>query len=524
MRDMTRVRSAVAVIVASLIALASSVVAQSRTPHDNDSDVPPSVKTSHSITIDNRQLSYAATAGMLPIGEDPRKPDAAMFYVAYTVAGKAVDERPITFLFNGGPGASSAFLHLGGIGPRMLRVNADGTLPPPPVRLVDNALTWLTYTDLVFVDPVGTGYSHVLQPQQAKNDKDSDKAGDKLDKFWGVKQDLTSLGRFIRLYLTRALRWTSPKVLAGESYGGLRVAALVQRLPEDFDIPLNGAILISPALEYAILQGGSDYNLLPWTVTLPSFAATAAYHGRITLAAEGVDLSTALNPVAAFAVSDMLVGLAQADTFSEVKRHAFYATIANFTGLPQALVARQRGRISPNMFAKQLLRDQVLLVGRYDGTITGHDPYPEASDFAGGDPSFDFLTTAYAPALLTYLGEDLQYHRDAAYRVLNPETQSKWDFASVLPGKQGFIGVSDALKFGLTLNPDLQVLITHGYHDLVTPFLASRYLVDQMALAPDIRARLRLENYSGGHMFYLRQASLQAFHADVAAFYHRITP
>jgi carboxypeptidase C (cathepsin A) len=461
---------------------------------------------------------------MLPIGEDAKKPAAAMFYVAYTVAGKKLDERPITFLFNGGPGASSAFLHLGGVGPYRLRVNADGTLPPPPVRLADNALTWLTFTDLVFVDPVGTGYSHVLQSQPAKNEKDADKANDRLDRFWGVKQDLTSLGRFIRLYLTRASRWVSPKVLAGESYGGLRVAALAQRLPADFDIPLNGAILISPALEYAILQGGRDYNLLPWVVTLPSFAATAAYHHRISLAATGDDLATALAPVATFALSDMLLGLARADTFPAAKREAFYATIARFTGLPQTLVTQQRGRISPNMFAKQLLRDQALLVGRYDGTITGHDPYPEAPAFVGGDPSFDFLTTAYAPALLTYLREDLQYHRDAAYHVLNPEISSKWDFASVLPGKQGFIGVSDALEFGLTLNPDLQVLITHGYHDLVTPFLASRYLVEQMALAPDIRTRLRLKNYEGGHMFYLRQSSLQALHADVAAFYHRLTP
>lgn len=507
----------------SLLLMMTSPMAHSQTPQATV-DLPAPVETQHTVATENRQLAYSATAGLLPIGDDPSRPEATMFYIAYTVAGQKADERPITFLFNGGPGASSAFLHLGGIGPRKLRLNADGTPPPPPVRLEDNALTWLAFTDLVFVDPVGTGYSQVSPPQNVKNDESKGQTGDALGKFWGVQQDLASLGAFIRLYLTRSDRWMSPKVLVGESYGGLRAAALSQRLPTDFDMSLNGVILISPALEYAILQGGSDYNLLPWIVTLPSFAATASHHGRNTLADRRSDLPAALAPVETFAVSAMLTGLAQADILPAAERDAFYTALAHFTGLPRALVTRRRGRISITIFAKELLRDQGLLVGRYDGTMTGPDPYPEEMGFAGGDPSFEFLTALYAPALLAYLRDDLQYRRDTVYRVLNPETHHKWDFTSALPGKQGFVGVSSSLKLGLTVNPALQVLITHGYHDLVTPFFASRYLVNQMGLPSDIRARIRLKTYLGGHMFYLRQSSLRAFYADVLDFYGKLIP
>jgi carboxypeptidase C (cathepsin A) len=481
------------------------------------SDLPPLVETTHTLALASGTLAYGASAGVLPVRPAPHQPEAQIFYVAYTLADAPAADRPLTFLVNGGPGAASAFLHLGGIGPRRLAVDSDGTLPAPPVGLADNPFTWLAFTDLVFVDPVGTGYSRVPEVEPEAGDAESD-AGDQRD-FWGVTRDLESLGEFIRLYLTRTGRWPSPKVVAGESYGGFRVAALAKTLPEDFSIAPNGAILISPLLDYAMLAG-NRFNLLPWVVTLPSLAATAAHHGRGALAGAAGDLAAALAPVERFALTEMLTGLAGANRLPEAARQRFQAAMAAFTGLPEDFVARRRGRVPIGDFAKQLLRDQERLVGRYDGTISGPDPYPERSGYAGGDPSFAFLTAAYAPAMVAYLRDDLQYLTDAPYRLLNRETHRRWDFSSVLEAqKQGFAGFSDELRFGLVLNPSLRVLIAHGYHDLVTPYFASRYLVDQMDLPAAVQGHVRLRNFSGGHMFYLHAASLEALHASAAEFF-----
>jgi len=481
------------------------------------SDLPPLVETTHNLALASGTLAYGARAGVLPVRPAPDRPEAQIFYVAYTLADAPVADRPLTFLVNGGPGAASAFLHLGGIGPRRLAVDADGTLPAPPVGLADNPFTWLAFTDLVFVDPVGTGYSRVPEVAAEAGDAERD-PGDQRD-FWGVTRDLDSLGEFIRLYLTRTGRWLSPKVIAGESYGGFRVAALAKTLPEEFSIAPNGAILISPLMEYAMLAGNC-FNLLPWVVTLPSLAATAAHHGRGALAGAAGDLAAALAPVERFALTEMPTGLAQADRLPEGARQRFHAAVAAFTGLSEDFVARRRGRVPIGDFAKELLRDQERLVGRYDGTISGPDPNPERSGYGGGDPSFALLTTAYAPAIAAYLRDELQYLTDAPYQLLNRDTQRHWDFSSVLEGRrQGFAGVSDELRFGLILNPSLRVLIAHGYHDLVTPYFASRYLVDQMDLPAAAQGHVSLRNFTGGHMFYLHAASLEALHATAAEFF-----
>jgi carboxypeptidase C (cathepsin A) len=506
------------------LALSISAPAWAAAAEPAPSAMPDRVETTHQLAGARGALAYTATAGVLPVRPAPDKPEAQVFYVAYTLAEAASAERPLTFLLNGGPGAASVFLHLGGIGPRRLAVDAEGTVPRPPVGLEDNPLTWLAFTDLVFIDPVGTGYSAVPEPEPGADDEDK---GEQAD-FWGVRQDLDSLGEFIRLYLTRNGRWPSPKVIAGESYGGFRVAALARALPEDFAIAPNGAILVSPLLEYAMLHG-NDFNLLPWAVTLPSLAATAAYHGRGALAGTagrkaGDDLAAALAPAESFALAEMLTGLARAERLPAAARQRFHAALAALIGLPEDLVARRRGRVPADVFAKELLRGQELLVGRYDGTIRGPDPFPERSGYAGGDPSFAFLTSAYAPALVAYLRDDLEYLVDAPYELLNREVSRRWDFASVLEAdEQGFAGFSDALRFGLILNPSLRVLIAHGYHDLVTPYFASRYLVDQMDLPAAARGRVLLRNYVGGHMFYLHAASLEALHETAAAFFAGLT-
>jgi carboxypeptidase C (cathepsin A) len=473
---------------------------------------PPTVTTTHRLDLATGTLAYTARAGVLPIQPDPEKPAAEMFYVAYTEDDAAADGRPVTFLFNGGPGAASVYLHLGGIGPRRLAVNPDGSWPPPPVDLVDNPLTWLAFTDLVFIDPVGTGYSRVpaaAGDEDEEEKEDARRGGDR--DYWGVGRDLDSLGAFMRLWLTRNGRWLSPKVIAGESYGGFRVAALAETLPDDFDIAPNGLILISPLMEYAMLDR-NDFNLLPWALTVPSLAATAAHHGRGALADEVArgDLAAALAPVERFAVADMLVGLAGEGS------DAFHAELAALIGLPAELVARRRGRVPVELFAKRLLREQERLVGRYDGTLSGPDPHPESDDYEGGDPSFELLTTAYAPAILAYLRDGLGYRTDATYELLNREVGREWDFEQ---RRQGFAGFSASLRAGLILNPGLEVLIAHGYHDLITPYFASHYLVTQMDLPATARERVQLADFHGGHMFYLHAASLAAFHASAGEFY-----
>ena len=291
-----------------------------------------------------------------------------IFYVAYTRDHASSRRRPLTFLFNGGPGAASVFLHLGGIGPRRLALNADGTWPPAPVGL-SRQPAHLARLHRPRLHRSGRHRLQLRAGPAPEGEKKAPKKG-KASDYWGVERDLDSLGEFIRLYLTRHDRWLSPKVIAGESYGGFRVAALARSLPEDFAIAPNGAILISPLMEYAML-GGNRYNLLPWALTLPSLAATAAWHGRGSLAAAAAsqDLGAALAPAETFALSGMLTGLAGGAA-------AAYAEIAAFTGLPEEFVAARRGRIGASAFAKQLLRDQGRLVGRYDGTSAAPIPIP----------------------------------------------------------------------------------------------------------------------------------------------------
>ena len=478
------------------------------------------VVTEASLALGEETLSYRTTAGFLPIGEDPERPRARMFFVAYERldAGDPAT-RPITFLFNGGPGAASVFLHLGAAGPRRLAVPESGELPVPPTGLEDNGATWLRFTDLVFVDPVGTGYSRTVD---AKEDgKAKEKTGDE-DSFFEVEGDLDSIGRFIRLFLTRFDRWASPRVVAGESYGGFRAAVLPRRLLERFDIALNGAVLVSPALEFALLRGGERYNLLPWVTLAPSLAVTAGYHGRGRLAGIGEDPGPRVAEIEAFVLDRLLPGLARLGRMEPAERDALFAAYADYLGLPDDLVARKRGRIDRRSFAKKLLASEGRIAGLYDGRQSVADPLPDSPAYRG-DPSFLRVAAPFAEAFLRYLRQEVGFRTDRRYRVLARELAHRWDYGKVLDGGQGFVGASDDLAFALTTMPGFRVLLAHGYHDLVTPWFASRYLVDQMPLPPEARRRLRLLTLPGGHMFYLRDASRRALSEVLAGFYADLT-
>lgn len=483
----------------------------------------PTVRHNQVTLRDGTSLAYRVTATLLPLIEEPEQTIGQVFHVTYEredPAGAAparTAPRPITFVFNGGPGAASAFLHLGALGPRRIRFDAEGGIVPPPVRLADNPLTWLAFTDLVFVDPIGTGYSR----SAAKRDGEQPPGR----RFWGVRQDLQALEDFLRRYLSRHQRWSSPRFLAGESYGGFRVAAFARHLAQE-GIDLNGVILISPVLEFLALRGG-DLALIPAVTLLPSLAATAITHGRAPPppadGAAGDDPRRALAAVEHFALTDYLTGLAAGSALPDDARDAFYRRVAEVTGLPLPVVQRTRGRIGAATFARELLRPQERLVGLYDGTMVLPDPDPGES----GSPDELSLLRIKAPFLTAagqYLRSELGYESDLPYELLNPDVFRNWDWSSGIGSNQGYAGTSQDLETALAIHPGMRVMVAHGVHDLVTPYFGTLYVLQQLHLPRSVAEQVSFHVYPGGHMFYTRDRSLAAFAEAADAFYRRAVP
>ena len=477
--------------------------------------------TPHTIVAGGHELAYRATAGVLPIPGAGAVPEARIFYVSYELDGGDKKSRPVTFAFNGGPGAASAYLHLGALGPRRIVLNDDGTVPAPPARFADNPLTWLVFTDLVFIDPVGTGFS---RSADHKDDKKDEKKDDSTDEkaFFGTRPDNETLGRFIRLYLSRDERWLSPKFLAGESYGGFRVAALAELLQSSFGIGLNGAVLISPVLDFGLLHG-DRYQLLPWALKLPSLAAVALHHRKSSLRTPaGPVARQALDEVEAWSLDGYLTGLAQGDLLTGAAEEAFIDKVAGYTGMPKDLVRRRHARIPNGAFAKMLLLDTGRVTSFYDGSVTAIDPDPESPVLERGDRTLTELNAALLPALNAYLREELKFETDLPYLVLNPEVERQWRWRGD-SGDQGFVEAVDNLKAGITLNPHLKVLIAHGLFDLVTPYFASAYAISQMRLDSAVRPNLVLKTYAAGHMVYTHAAAREALFRDAETFFGEAT-
>lgn len=483
-----------------------------------------SSQTEHTLTLDDRQIRYTASAEWQTLFEQ-EKPVAEMFHVAYIAQTEAGAARPLTFVFNGGPGAASAYLHMGALGPQRIAFGANGTLPKPPVRVVDNAESWLSFTDLVFIDPIGTGFSRSLPPKEKPSDeKPSPAEPDKPKEtdFWEVDRDLRSLGEFIQRFLSRQKRWLSPIFIAGESYGGFRVARLARKLQQDFGVGLSGAILISPALEFSLL-GGSDYDLTSWATLLPSLAAAAAHHDRARWAGSPGDLPAHLAAAEQFARKTLIPLLAMGDALPPDERQVAYQQLADLVGLPLSLVERQAGRIDIEVFSRELLRDQQRIVGLYDASITAIDPFPDRVNYEGIDPTLDGLDRLFTGAINSHLRDTLGVETDLSYQLLNMETFKAWRFDLKGEFKQGFIGSIDDLRVGMTLNPYMQVYITHGFFDLVTPYFSSNHLADLMKLNPEIRPNLTLKHYQGGHMFYTWEQSRQQWFGEMQSFYQNAT-
>ena len=466
-------------------------------------------ETEHVLGTGTSALRYRAMAGTLPI-EITGERECRIFFISYELQDEPHDSRPLTFVFNGGPGASSAYLHLAALGPMRVVFHKDGSIPAPPARLTENMHTWLRFTDLVFVDPVGTGYSRcVSTPSDGKNEE----KGKKETGVWGVQEDLTSLAKFIRLYLTRNDRWLCPKFLVGESYGGFRVAALSELLTSDYGICPNGIVLLSPVLEFGYIMG-DDFSLLPWIVTLPSYAATAMYHKKaVGKRPESGDRRADLKEVEDFAVKVFLPALAEART-SEIEHR-----IDSYTGLPEPFVSRLQCRISPRLFVKELLRQDGRLISIYDGTWKAIDPDPASPLPPEKDLLLVDVNTLVTAGFNSYVREELKFKTDIPYEVLNNQVSRKWNWRSGLDSGQGFAGVAGDIKSSMSMNKDLKVFIAHGVFDLVTPYFGSVLITRQMSLDPAIASNLKLKVYEGGHMFYTHRQGRLDFFEDAKEFF-----
>ncbi len=464
-------------------------------------DEPP-VVTQHEITVGGKTLAYTATTGMMPLKDDKGEIEAQIFFMAYTLDGPdGGADRPLTFAFNGGPGSASIWLHMGALGPKRVALNDDGTMPPPPFRLVDNQETWLTETDLVFIDPVGTGFSRAAKDELNK-------------KYWNYSGDIESVGEFIRLYLTRYSRWTSPLYLAGESYGTIRASGL-SGLLVDKGIACSGVILISALLSYATgASGNYGGHDLPYSLFLPSFTATAWYHKQLPDDLQSRELRDVVAEVEDWALSDYLTALAKGDELTDDEKREVTARLARYTGLSEDYVDGSRLRLHIHRFVKELLRHRRMTVGRLDSRFTGIDELAvtEGSDF---DPSLTSPTAPFTTTFNDYVRNTLGYETDIEYETLSYKVFEGWKDES---GGRGFIETTGALRKAFARNPYMRVLVNYGYYDLATPYFAIRYSVAHMGLEPDWRANVTFAGYESGHMMYLDRPSREQFWEDVREF------
>jgi carboxypeptidase C (cathepsin A) len=456
------------------------------------------IETRHEFTWEDRRLEYTARAGVIPLKDDFDETEAEMFFVAYEVEGtEDPTARPITFVFNGGPGSSAIWLHMGAAGPKRVRMQKKGWMPPPPFVLEDNRQTWLEHTDLVFIDPVGTGFSRAAR-------EDLDK------RYWSFEGDLESVGTFIRLYLTRYHRWLSPKYLAGESYGTTRAAGLAGHLA-DKGIAFNGIILLSSALDLRAIRFGQGDDL-PFQLFLPTYAATAWYHQKLDDDLLELSLRELTAEVTAWAQSDLTVALMKGDRIPTSEREEVAERLARYTGLELDYVRGSNLRINIHRFCKELLRDEKRSVGRLDSRFKGIEALAvtERPEF---DPSMTAILAPYVATFNDYVRSDLGVETDLLYEALSEKVNAEWAWE-----KGSLPTTGEALRGAMAKNPYMKVFVGQGYYDLATPYLATEYMITHMNIDASLRDNVRMETYEAGHMFYLDVDSLAALTSHVAEF------
>jgi carboxypeptidase C (cathepsin A) len=454
--------------------------------------LPADAITEHMVQTAGGSLAYTATAGTLPFYDQSGEQSAAMFYTAYVAKDANPATRPLTFVFNGGPGAASAFLHLGLVGPRIADFGeaAGGAATP---RLRDNPQTWLAFTDLVMIDPIGAGWSRPAKPDGGKA-------------FWGVRNDAQVIAKAIALYVAKNSRTASPKYLLGESYGGFRAAKVARAVQREQGIVIAGIVMVSPMLEGQLQFGGKDFALGA-ALTLPSLIATE-------LERRGADTPEAIAAGERFALTEYLAALANPQGQDEAARAGFYRRLAEMTGLPLDLVTRARGFVHDDYLKHHRARDRKI-VSRYDATHAVIDPFPESGGAHGPDPGLDGFIRALGSTFVGYARDELKFKTDITYVLLASEIAGNWDWGS----RRSPPGVSSDLRVLLAFDPSFRLLVMHGRSDLVTPYAVSRYVLDY--LPPDTDERTELKVYRGGHMLYLDDGARKAMTDDARTFYQR---
>lgn len=483
-------------------AISTVAVAQTEAKKEEVSDKPvPEERaetTRHSVRIGGQTVDYRATAGTLHLTDDDGQPTASMFYIAYTREGVGnLDQRPVMFTFNGGPGSSSVWLHLGTFGPKRVAFPQPGQPPGAPYELLDNEHSLLDVTDLVFIDPVGTGFSHALGKAE---DKD----------FHGIDEDVEAVGDFIRLWTTRNGRWNSPKLVAGESYGSTRAAALSEHL-QGRGIFVNGVALVSSILNFqtARFETGND---LPYITFLPTFAATAWYHEALDDRPD--DLEAFLDEVREFAIGDYASALMQGSRLGAERGSEIATRLAAYTGLSTDYLLSANLRPSIFRFTKELLRDRRRTVGRLDSRYLGMDADAAGETFEH-DPSYTAILGPYTAALNHYVANELGYSEDREYQILSFRTNRNWDWET---DRAGYVNVAENLRAAMAADPNLEVFVANGYYDLATPFFATEYTMDHLGIEPELRDNITMTYYPAGHMMYIHPPSLAQLKDDMAEF------
>jgi carboxypeptidase C (cathepsin A) len=482
--------------------------------------------TQGSVTVGGRRIGYRAEAGVMvvylkdPLDEDPpppgdahgatpppQPPEAGMSYVAYFLGDKQDARRPITFLFNGGPGASTVWLHMGSFGPKRVVIGVEGHAPAAPYRLIDNEYSLIESSDLVFVDAPGTGFGHL-------------RGTDKEKAFFGVDQDAHAFANFIVEFLSRHGRWNSPKYLFGESYGTLRAAVLASILQTEQALDLNGVILLSQALNYdfdadtAQFYPGAD---LSYVLALPTYAATAWYHRKLPHQPDA--LEPLLREVENFALTDYAQALAAGTTLSAERKSAIAAQLQAYTGVATDYFERADLRVNTGEFAKNLLGSETT-TGHLDTRFTGPtlDPMSKEAEY---DPLSAAISSAYVSAFNDYVRNSLKFGEKMTYKA-DADIDSSWDYLHRPPGARQklphAVNAIPDLAAAMKENPKLKVQVHGGYYDLTTPYFDAIYEVNHLGLQPDLRGNIEMHFYETGHMVYVREPGLKALHANVAAF------
>ncbi len=458
------------------------------------------ITTHHRARIGGHDVAYTATTGTMLLKNDDGKVRATIYFTAYTRDGfLEMGRRPITFAYNGGPGSASAWLHMGAFGPRRVVLDDEGWAPPPPYQIADNNESLLDVTDLVFIDPVSTGFSRPAPGEDAAS-------------FHGVREDIESVGDFIREYIARYERWSSPKFLAGESYGTTRSAGLSRYLQEKLNIYLNGIVLVSSILNFgtARFDVGND---LPYPLFLPTYTATAWYHKKLPADLQQGDLQKALAEAERFAAGEYTLALMRGNTLSADERHQVAQKLARYTGLSQGFLESENLRPPIFEFVKELLRSERLTVGRLDTRFKGVDRTASADRFEF-DPANAAFSGPFAAVFNDYIERELGFKSELNYELLTDKVRP-WNYR---PYDNQYVNVAEDLRFAMAINPNLKVLVNNGYYDLATPFFATQYTFNHIGFDATYADRISMMYYNAGHMMYIRRADREALKDNIARF------